>query len=311
MRFAKLLLIAALALLSVRTWADTVSVVSPVDAPGANRYTDAAGINNRGEIVGSFADAESRLQGYVFRKGTFDPLDSPESNTVPLGINDRGDVVGFGVENGSEIHGLQWDKGGGEPTEIDAPESGLTGAPPAGITFFHGINNRGQIVGHSRKDVHAPAQLFLWDAPEFSFFQIDGVLVVDRGRESLGINDRGQIVGTRQMGGINEGFLIDNGNITPIKIGVNGTYASGINNRGQIVGTYFDADNRERGYLRNANGSFTTIDAPNSTGISAVRLNEHGDIVGRFSESDGQFHGFLLTQASSLFGLNAPGTLRH
>ncbi|HEY1307982.1 MAG TPA: hypothetical protein VGF24_30725 [Vicinamibacterales bacterium] len=295
MRFATFFLTAVLAFLSVRTWADPASVVSQVDAPGATTYTDAVGINKRGEIVGSFTDARPLVHGYVFRNGAFTALEVPGVHTVPLGINDGGDIVGFGVTNGSEIHGLLWNKGG-DPTQIDAPD--------ADITYFHGINNRGQIVGHSREDIFALARAFLWQDGNFTFLDIPGVLLAGRGRESMGINDRGQVVGTCQIQGVNHGFLIDHGDVTLIDVpGATATYVSGINNRGEIVGTYSDADSVGHGYLRNAKGAITRIEASNATGIEPVRLNDRGDIVGMFSES-GQVHGFLFTQSPSLIALN-------
>ena len=297
MRLAKCALTAVLAFLSVRTWADSASVVSRVDVPGeTTTYTDAVGINNRGEIVGAFRDARPFEHGFVFRKGEFTALEVPDLHTVPLGINDRGDIVGFGVKNGDEIHGLLWNKGGGEPTRIDADGKH--------ITYFHGINNRGQVVGHSRVDLFKPAEAFLWNDGVFTLVDVPGVLVVGRGRQSLGINDRGQVVGTCQDLNGTHGFLIDQGDVTLIDVpGAKWTYASGINNRGQIVGSYFDASDVEHGYLRDANGAITLIQASNAPGIEPVRLNDRGDIVGMFSES-GLVHGFLFTQSPSLVGLN-------
>ena len=49
------LTVVVLALLSIRMGAGSGSTVSQIDGPGAS-FTDAAGINNRGEIVGSFQD---------------------------------------------------------------------------------------------------------------------------------------------------------------------------------------------------------------------------------------------------------------
>jgi len=301
MRLAKFLLTAVLAFLSVRTWAGPASSVSQIDFPDetTTTYTDAAGINNRGEIVGTFRDARPFEHGFVFRKGEFTALEVLGLHTIPLGINDRGDIVGFGVKNGDAIQGLLWNKGGGEPTQI--------GADGKNITYFHGINNRGQVVGHSRLNVHELAEAFLWNDGIFTSLDIPGVLVVGRGRESMGINDRGQVVGTcqNQTPPGTHGFLIERGVATLIDIpvpGVTATYASGINNSGQIVGSYFDA-NGEHGYLRNANGTFTLIQAPNVSGIEPVRLNDRGDIVGMFS-AGGKFHGFLFSQPSSLIGLN-------
>ena len=287
----RITLTAILSLLSVRMRADPAATVSQIDGPNAT-YTDAVGINNRGDIVGSFGDAQGRLHGYVLRKGTFTTLDFPGqgvASTVAKGINDRGEVAGFYVINGDSIHGFVWNRG--KFTQVDAPD--------ANITYLHGINNRGQVVGHFREDIHALAHGFLWANGEFTSLDIPGVLVVGQRTETMGINDRGQVVGTFQSGGVDRGFLIDGRVVTQIDIGPMGSMATGINNHGQIVGSYRDAALVEHGFLRQADGSFTTIEASNVTGIAAVGINDGSDIVGLYTRAGGSFHGFLFSPALS------------
>jgi probable HAF family extracellular repeat protein len=280
----RLMLTAGLSLLSARMWADPA--VSQIDGPNAT-YTDAVGINNRGEIVGSFGDAQGRLHGYVLRNGTFTTLDFPAqgvNSTVAKGINDRGAVAGFYVINGDSIHGFVWDRG--EFTQVDAPN--------ANITYLHGINNRGQVVGHSREDIHALAHGFLWAEGRFTSLDIPGVLIVGQRAETMGLNDRGQVVGTFQSGGVDRGFLINGRDVTQIDIGAMGSMATGINNHGQIVGSYRDAGLVERGFLRQADGSFTTIDAARVTSIAAIGINDGSDVVVLFTLAGVGFHGFLF-----------------
>lgn len=63
-------------------------------------YPDAAStmcgdINNRGDVVGAWADSERRLHGFVRRDGTFHSFDVTDAqDTLALGINDAGDIVG-------------------------------------------------------------------------------------------------------------------------------------------------------------------------------------------------------------------------
>jgi probable HAF family extracellular repeat protein len=177
-----------------------------------------------------------------------------------------------------------WDEG--TFTQIDAPE--------ADITYLHGINNRGQVVGHSRKDIFALAHGFLWAEGKFTSLDIPGVLIVGRGTETMGLNDRGQVVGSFQSGGIDRGFLINDSGVTQIDIGPMGTRAAGINNHGQIVGSFRNAALEERAFLRQADGSFTTIEAPNATRIGAIGINDGGDVVGLFTLAGGDVHGFLF-----------------
>jgi hypothetical protein len=60
--------------------------------------------------------------------------------------------------------------------------------------------------------------------------------------ETFGINDEGQIVGRFDGATGTQGFLIDGGTFTSIKVpGAAGTHALGINNSGLIVGFFDDA----------------------------------------------------------------------
>jgi probable HAF family extracellular repeat protein len=65
-----------------------------IDFPGAS-LTVASGINNRGQVVGGYLDAEGRPHGFLWDKGRFTTIDVPGApNTVAFGINDRGQIVG-------------------------------------------------------------------------------------------------------------------------------------------------------------------------------------------------------------------------
>jgi probable HAF family extracellular repeat protein len=285
------MLTALLSLFSARMWADSAATVSQIDAPNAT-YTDALGINNRGDIVGSFADAHG-LHGYILRRGTFTTLDFPAQGvaaTVAKGINDRGQVVGFYVQSGSDIHGFVWD--GTTFTQIDAPD--------ADITYLHGINNRGQVVGHSRRDIFALARGFVWANGDFTFMDIPGVLIVGQRDQTMAINDGGQVVGSFQRSGVDHGFLFGGRDVTQIDVPSSiASRATGINNGGQIVGSFRDASQMERGFLRNKDGSITVIEAPRVASIAAVGINDRSEIVGLFTMPGGDFHGFLYAPSSA------------
>ena len=114
---------------------------------------------------------------------------------------------------------------------------------------------------------------------------------------ALGINDRGQIVGTfRDAEGVIRGFLLAQGVFTPIDVDVPGatrTEPTGINNRGQIVGNFTDAKGVRRGFLFDQ-GVFTPIDVPGATSTVVYGINARGQIVGFFGDARGM-HGFCGT----------------
>ena len=61
------------------------------DVPGS-LYTQASGVNNRGQITGGYYDASGRQLGFLRDGHRYRTLDTPSGN-IASGINDRGDVV--------------------------------------------------------------------------------------------------------------------------------------------------------------------------------------------------------------------------
>jgi probable HAF family extracellular repeat protein len=70
----------------------------PIQFPGA-AYTVAAGINDLGEIVGSYSNDPSNIgysSGFIFKDGVYSTFDiAGAGGTLLTGINDSGQIVGF------------------------------------------------------------------------------------------------------------------------------------------------------------------------------------------------------------------------
>jgi hypothetical protein len=65
-----------------------------IDVPGAIGSSEAQGINNAGQIVGSFGD-QAGVHGYLDISGNFTTIDVPgASSTEALGTNNAGQIVG-------------------------------------------------------------------------------------------------------------------------------------------------------------------------------------------------------------------------
>jgi probable HAF family extracellular repeat protein len=149
---------------------------SLLNAPGA-ALTEANGINDEGQIVGTFGGSSPPNHGFVESDGSFTQIDAPgATNTEAEGINDAGQIVG-NFESLTGLHGFIDTHG--TFTQIDDPV--------ANETYAFGIDAAGQVVGEFNKV----------DLPSAANEVVSG------------INDRGQIVGTYNGPGYaaSSGFL--------------------------------------------------------------------------------------------------------
>jgi len=110
-----------------------------IDGPGASE-TRAHGINDQGEIVGSYSTG-GQSHGYLRTlDGTFYTLDYPGAiETRAQGVNAPGDVVGEYADSSSVRHGFLRQKSNGSFTTIDVPGADLTAA--------FNINSEGDVAG--------------------------------------------------------------------------------------------------------------------------------------------------------------------
>jgi probable HAF family extracellular repeat protein len=115
--------------------------------------TFANGINDAGQIVGSYVDYFGGLpqpRGFLYSGGAFTTINDPlagfgqKGGTYANGINDAGQIVGSYTDEGLMSHGFLYS--GGTFTTIDDPLAGLRGF--VGGTGVSGINDAGQIVGN-------------------------------------------------------------------------------------------------------------------------------------------------------------------
>jgi probable HAF family extracellular repeat protein len=168
------------------------------------------------------------------------------------------------------------------------------------LHFAARINNRGQIVGAYSTDTHVPVfklpHGFLLDDGVFTKIDVPGAVET----RPFGINNLGQIVGeyvdaARRL----RGFLFTDGVYTTIDAPFGtSTSATDIDDSGHIVGSSFGgttAAGPTRGFLRDAQGVFTPIDAPGAPPppgrpqlptTQVYGLNNHGQITGFVTDSE-------------------------
>jgi len=262
-----------------------------IDFPGGT-LTTTRGINNNGDIVGSYRITPPR-HALLIRAASYVPL----APTSVLGTNfseafksnDSGDVVGDFIGDDGFTHGFLLNDAG--ITTLDFPG--------ASDTIAFGINESGTVAGYWDL-LDAFGNLiayhgFTWRSGIFS--EVDFPGAIDTG--VTGINAAGDLVGFWDTGvasPIGHGFVFSHGTFTSFDVPVTGatvTQANDINASGQIVGTYIDANGLLHGFLM-GRGAFSTIDFPGAGQTSAWGINSAGQIVGNYSIVPGGVpHGFL------------------
>ena len=279
-----------------------------ISHPDAGFYgTVPEGINNQGQIAGSFADANDRRHGFVLDDGAYSTVDVPDApgNTGILDIDDRGRLVGM---SGLVTHGYLAD-GRGQPLEIDAPAV-------VSDTVPQGVNNRGEIVGYSDVGSARSYRGFLRDRRgRFRRIDVPGA----RGTAAARINDHGQIVGYYSDTNDNphaavdlRGFLLDSrGSLERIDVpGAMLTQLFGINNLGEVVGGYADAAGAVHGFLRGRDGEVTTIDVPGALTTGLFDINDKGQMAGTYVDSGGRVRGFRRDRSGEVTTIDAPGAVQ-
>jgi len=81
---------------------DEGGTIQTID-PFGSTFTQALGVNDQGEIVGFYLDADGVQHGYIDNGGVFTSFDPPDSASTTInGINDKGDIVGFYTNNATD-----------------------------------------------------------------------------------------------------------------------------------------------------------------------------------------------------------------
>jgi VCBS repeat-containing protein len=279
-----------------------------IDDPGGLTY--AKGLNDKGEVVGIYLDANGVTHGFIDDAGVFTTLDDPSAanipgaGTIPAGITNAGEIVGTYVDANFVNHGFT--DIAGVFTSFEDPL-----ASPAHGTAVYGVNDSGDIVGGytaNNESVHG----FLLDGS--GFHTIDDPSPGASLNAASGLNDFGEIAGSYWVGGVNYGFLDVGGAFTtvvdPSFNPAMGSWLSSINNLGQMVGGYFDDNGVRHGFIYDGE-IFTTVDVPSSSGTQPTDINNLGQIVGQYTDSQGTIHGFLATPAVTVpagatFEITAP-----
>ena len=251
-----------------------------VKVPGV-RHTSAFGINDLGDVVGSFTQDESTPpQGFLYSDGEFFNVEIPGgSSVVPFGINRAGVIVGI-FDDGSFL-GASFVQDDENTTIIEAPSA-------------EGINGKGTVVGW--RPVGSINQLaYSWKRGVFTDIVTEVEFPGLVGSVATGINDKDHIVGYYFVDAGEccheiHGFIKRGKKIVTFDSPFGVTLPAGINNKGEIVGS---AGGVNFVYSR---GEFTEINVPEAACCTSVfGINNKGQIVGTYVKN-GEATGFVGTK---------------
>ncbi|MGO4883931.1 MAG: hypothetical protein ACLP59_24375 [Bryobacteraceae bacterium] len=238
--------------------------------------------------------------------------------TIAVGINAAGLITGYYFTSGGSVGAYGF---------VRTPDGNLQSFAPSGAyyTYPQSINPQGEIAGYSYDN--AVASGFL-RTPGGDLITIDlpgGGTGYGQGTFAWNINPAGEIAGTYTDGnGVSHGFLrAPDGTISTFDVpgagtGANqGTYMAsyeGLSATGVVAGWYLDANNVNHGYVRAADATITTFDAPGAgtgayQGTLAYGINPAGEIPGVYYDENNVLHGFLRYPGGNFTPIDVPGAV--
>ena len=191
-------------------------------------------------------------------------------------INDRGEAVGVGEFTPNLRRPFLWRDG----RLIDLGQLTPTADGRGEATD---INNRGQVVGHSTigsKEPPIDDRAFIWRDGVMTALDVPG-----RDSGAAGINDRGQIVGTYDIGTEPHAFLWRQGAVTDLGPG----FVWDIDNLGRVAGARLDGQGHAIPCVW-YRGRATDLSLGSSAQAQARAINNRGELGGSIRYPDGESH---------------------
>jgi len=293
------LVVLCLALSAVGVAQTSFKYVS-INYPGAYS-TQANGINNGGEIVGTYTKSSCTVscvtRGFKYVNKTFTSINFPGAYSTSVeGVNDYGDIVGSYITSADAVitHGFLLLHGGHFET-LD-----LTGLSQSNTSPF-GVNKYLTVVGSYIDDSSAGVG-FIWKNGNFTKVDLGGGAV----QQSLNDDSNlGVMVGFFSRNGVPHMFLKKGSDVdvlpnTRTKAGT--MQSGGVNGRGDVVGVVyghaaFYAPQMERGEGSSDGPEpafhYVELNFPGATQTAPSKINYNRAIVGTYQKSDHVNHGFL------------------
>ncbi len=222
-------------------------------APPGAVNTAPVGINDSGEISGTFYDSAVVAHGFLRdASGNYSVIEEPDavingpdSGTLVAGINASGEVTGFYTYNGTlALRGFVRDVSGNF-VAFDAPDAGtcvFCGTTPGFI------NLSGEVSGEYVDNSFTKHGFVRDSAGNIVTFDVSGSL---------------------------------------------GTFVNGMNDAGTVVGGWFNGATTFLGFERTLSGSTISFSAAPPDSTNATAINNSGHITGYYLDGFGTEHGFV------------------
>jgi hypothetical protein len=256
-----------------------------------------------GMAKGGLLTGESDIQAYIVdSKGhvtAFKPPGASSDGEYSTDILADGTALGYFNATTGVWRGFIRDNAGNF-TIFDAPKAGIDGTGETAGTFVSAANDKGDIVGWSVDD-NKVAHAYLRSSN--GHFKLLQLAKKQKSAHAYCVNKKDTVGGTYyDVEGHNHGFLRDHkGNVTTIDInGATLIQVSGVNANGDATGYYQGSDQVQHGFVRLADGTISSVDAPDAGGTSgkgtlAQSINDAGVVAGYYQDSNGHRHGFVRT----------------
>lgn len=251
--------------------------------------SQASGLNNLSEVVGSSQTADGESHAFMYRNGQmFDVGTLPGGTTShATAINDRGQVIGYSGINHYGPQFREWTQGfvwqDGEILALGALYCRCSFNVRYGTSRAFAIASGGEIVGDSETNRGDVRHAFFWQNRVLG--DLGAVLSRAEPSYAYDINDLGEVVGV--VGG--RAFLWRDGTFQDLGTlpGHAGSTARAVNSKGQVAGESVTADGGiSRAVLWDQASTRDLGTLPGDNASQALDINVDGAVVGRSGVGD-------------------------
>ena len=249
--------------------AQTRYTITDLGVLPAGNYSEAFGINNRGQVTGSSDLAPGQNRAFLYWHGRLQSIGTLGGDlSYGAGINEHGQLVGpSNVTAGGSLHAFLYTAGHLQDL----------GTSDGDASFATGINNRGAVAGVIQDGLNRHG--FIYDGQMHA-------IIVDDYSFANGINDKNEVVGFSGTSLITDNgpvyaFLWKNGKAKHLpSLGGDISEANAINNAGHIVGySRFSDDGLDHAFLY-ADGITKALNSASDVSSFAQAINSHDQAVG-------------------------------